>query len=125
MSEEAVGFIILGVNGDEYDCASFSTTKTTGNRPIATMNRTREVKYKSKGLRTYALTVAVVIPDGKDQIDWLEVEDARLSIESETGNYRETYIDFNVQTIGDSYDVAGETRRNLEGFAMNYISEDL
>jgi len=30
MSEEAVGFIILGVNGDEYDCASFSTTKTTG-----------------------------------------------------------------------------------------------
>mgnify|MGYP001557050682 CR=1 FL=1 len=41
MSEEAVGFIILGVNGDEYDCASFSTTKTTGNRPIATMNRTR------------------------------------------------------------------------------------
>ena len=102
MSEEAVGFIILGVNGDEYDCASFSTTKTTGNRPIATMNRTREVKYKSKGLRTYALTVAVVIPDGKDQIDWLEVEDARLSIESETGNFRETYVDFNVQTISDS-----------------------
>ena len=125
MSEEAVGFIILGVNGDEYDCASFSTTKTTGNRPIATMNRTREVKYKSKGLRTYALTVAVVIPDGKDQINWLEVEDARLSIESETGNFRETYVDFNVQTISDSYDVAGETRRNLEGFAMSYIQESL
>ena len=125
MSEEAVGFIILGVNGDEYDCVSFSTTKTTGNRPIATMNRTREVKYKSKGLRTYALTVAVVIPDGKDQINWLEVEDARLSIESETGNFRETYVDFNVQTISDSYDVAGETRRNLEGFAMSYIQESL
>ena len=124
MSEEAVGFIILGVNGDEYDCASFSTTKTTGNRPIATMNRTREVKYKSKGLRTYALTVAVVIPDGKDQINWLEVENARLSIESETGNFRETYVDFNVQTISDSYDVEGETRRNLEGFAMSYISEN-
>ena len=89
------------------------------------MNRTREVKYKSKGLRTYALTVAVVIPDGKDQISWLEVEDARLSIESETGSFRETYVDFNVQTISDSYDVAGETRRNLEGFAMSYISENL
>ena len=125
MSEEAVGFIILSVNGDEYDCASFGATKTTGNRPIATMNRTREVKYKSKGLRTYALTVAVVIPDGKDQINWLEVEDARLSIESETGNFRETYVDFNVQTISDSYDVAGETRRNLEGFALNYLSENL
>ncbi len=125
MSEDAVGFIILGVNGDEYDCASFSATKTTGNRPIATMNRTREAKYKSKGVRTYALTVAVVIPDGKDQINWLEVEDARLSIESETGNFRETYVDFNVQTISDSYDVAGETRRNLEGFALNYLSENL
>ena len=125
MSLETVGFIILSVNGDEYDCASLSSTKTTGNRPVATMNRTGEAKHKAKGIRTYALTVAVVIPDGKDEVDWLEVEDARLSIESESGNFRETYIDYNVQTISDSYDVAGETRRNLEGFALSYISENL
>lgn len=83
------------------------------------------MKHTAKGIRTYAITVAVVIPDGKDEVDWLEVEDARISIESETGNFRETYTDFNVQTISDSYDVAGETRRNLEGFALSYISENL
>ena len=125
MSEETVGFIILAVNGDEYDCASFNSNKTTGRRPVPTMNRTGEVKHKAKGIRTYALTVAVVIPDGKDEVDWLDVEDARLSIESESGNFRETYIDFNVQTISDSYDVAGETRRNLEGFALSYVQENL
>ena len=125
MAEESVGFIILAVNGDDYDCASFTSTKTTGRRPVATMNRTGEVKHTAKGIRTYAITVAVVIPDGKDEVDWLEVEDARISIESESGNFRETYIDFNVQTISDSYDVAGETRRNLEGFALGYIQENL
>ena len=125
MSEEAVGFIILGVNGDEYDCASFSTTKTTGNRPIATMNRTREVKYKSKGLRTYALTVAVVIPDGKDQINWLEVEDARISIESLSGKFRETFIDCTTQSMSDSYEVDGETRRSLTMFALDKLGESL
>ncbi|CAP01977.1 conserved hypothetical protein [Acinetobacter baumannii SDF] len=119
MAEKAVGFIILSVDGQEYDCATINPTKNTGKRPIPTMNRTGEVKYTAAGIKTYAVSVAVVAPDSKDTIDWLAIDDARLSIESETGTFRETYIDFNVQTISDAYDVNGETRRNLEGFALS------
>lgn len=125
MAEEAVGFVILSFNGEEYDCASVNPTKNTGRKPVPTMNRTGEVKHTSNGIRTYGLTVAVIIPDGKDPINWLTVKNARVSIESETGNFRETYVDFNVQTISDSYDVGGETRRNLEGFALSYLEESI
>lgn len=125
MAEKAVGLVILSINGEEYDCSSYNATKNTGNRPIPTMNRNREVKYVAKGIKTYQITVAVVIPDNKDTIDWLGVDDARLNIESETGNFRESYIDFNVQEISDSYEVNGETRRNLQGFALSYLNETL
>lgn len=125
MAEKAVGLVILSINGEEYDCSSYNATKNTGNRPIPTMNRNREVKYVAKGIKTYQITVAVVIPDSKDTIDWLGVDDARLNIESETGNFRESYIDFNVQEISDSYEVNGETRRNLQGFALSYLNETL
>lgn len=125
MAEKAVGLVILSINGEEYDCSSYNATKNTGNRPIPTMNRNREVKYVAKGIKTYQITVAVVIPDSKDTIDWLGVDDARLNIESETGNFRESYIDFNIQEISDSYEVNGETRRNLQGFALSYLNETL
>ena len=125
MAEKAVGLVILSINGEEYDCSSYNSTKNTGNRPIPTMNRNREVKYVAKGIKTYQITVAVVIPDSKDTIDWLGVDDARLNIESETGNFRESYIDFNIQEISDSYEVNGETRRNLQGFALSYLNETL
>jgi len=125
MADKSVGYVILSVDGQEYDCASVNPTKNSGKKPVPTMNRTGEVKHTANGIRTYSLTVAVVIPDGKDSVNWLEVEDARISIESETGNFRETYIDFNVQTISDSYEVNGETRRNLEGFALSYLNETL
>ncbi|MBK0063969.1 MULTISPECIES: hypothetical protein [unclassified Acinetobacter] len=124
MAEDSVGYIILTVDGQEYDCSSINPKKNSGKRPVPTMNSTGEVKYKSRGIKTYSLSISVVIPDGKD-LNWLEVEDARLSIESETGNFRETYIDFNVQDVSDSYEVNGETRRTLEGFALSYINETL
>lgn len=125
MAEKAVGYIVLSINGEEYDCSTVNPTKNTGKRPIPTMNRTGEIRYTANGIKTYAVSVAVVVPDSKDTVDWMGVEDARLSIESETGNFRETYIDFNVQEISDAYEVNGETRRNLQGFALSYINETL
>ncbi|MDS7693796.1 hypothetical protein N7562_06290 [Acinetobacter soli] len=125
MAEKAVGYIVLSINGEEYDCSTVNPTKNTGKRPIPTMNRTGEIRYTANGIKTYAVSVAVVVPDSKDTLDWMGVEDARLSIESESGNFRETYIDFNVQEISDAYEVNGETRRNLQGFALSYINETL
>ncbi|CAM0704986.1 MULTISPECIES: hypothetical protein [Acinetobacter calcoaceticus/baumannii complex] len=125
MSEDAVGSIVMSFNGLDYDVSRLGTSITTGNRPIATMNRQQRVKYKSRGITTYELTATVVIPDGKDTVQWLQVDDARISIESPSGNYRETFIDCNVTSVGATYDLNGETVRELQLFCLDYIDETL
>ncbi|MBO2841676.1 hypothetical protein [Acinetobacter baumannii] len=125
MSEAAVGSIVMSFNGLDYDVSRLGTSITTGNRPIATMNRQQRVKYKARGITTYELTATVVIPDGKDTVQWLQVDDARISIESPSGNYRETFIDCNVTSVGATYDMNGETVRELQLFCLDYIDETL
>ncbi|MDO7521166.1 hypothetical protein V8P49_06780 [Acinetobacter baumannii] len=125
MSEDAVGSIVMSFNGLDYDVSRLGTSITTGNRPIATMNRQQRVKYKARGITTYELTATVVIPDGKDTVQWLQVDDARISIESPSGNYRETFIDCNVTSVGATYDLNGETVRELQLFCLDYIDETL
>ncbi|MDC5408366.1 hypothetical protein OHW82_08390 [Acinetobacter baumannii] len=125
MSEDAVGSIVMSFNGLDYDVSRLGTSITTGKRPIATMNRQQRVKYKSRGITTYELTATVVIPDGKDTVQWLQVDDARISIESPSGNYRETFIDCNVTSVGATYDLNGETVRELQLFCLDYIDETL
>lgn len=123
MAEEAVGSIVMSVDGQEYDCSKFTSKKTTGKKRILTMNRKLKAKFKAKGITVYDLTCSVVIPDGKDTVDWDGVEGIRISIESPTGGFRETYTDCEVQEYSDSYDVNGETIRDLTLFAMDYLKE--
>lgn len=123
MAEEAVGSIVMSVDGQEYDCSKFTSKKNTGNKRILTMNRKLKAKFKAKGITVYDLTCSVVIPDGKDTVDWDGVEGIRISIESPTGGFRETYTDCEVQEYSDSYDVNGETMRDLTLFAMDYLKE--
>lgn len=125
MAEEAVGSIIFGVNGEEYDCASCEIQHGTGRKPVPTMNREQKIKYVASGIKTWTLSVAVVIPDGKDTIDWNNITDARVSIESPTGNHRKTYIDCSATEVSASYSVEGETRRNLSLFALDELEESI
>lgn len=125
MSEEAVGAIVLSVDGLEYDVSRVQATITTGNRAILTMNRKQRAKFKAKGITTYTLTASVVIPNGSDSVKWLGLEDGRISIESPDGKYRETFIDCNVTSVGVSYDVNGETMRDLEMFCLDYLDETM
>lgn len=125
MAENSVDTIIMSVGGDEYDVATFSSTKNTGRKPKPTMNRQQRVKFKTNGIRTFELSWSVVIPDGKDSVNWDELEDERISIESPSGGFRETYIDVSVTTVSDSYDVNGESRRDLTGFCLDYVKESI
>ncbi|MFW2163049.1 hypothetical protein ACG93T_17010 [Acinetobacter beijerinckii] len=123
MADKAVGSIVMSVDGLEYDCASLSVNQTVNNKPIPTMNRRQRIKYVASGIRVYEISCSVVIPDGKDTVDWAEVENVRISVESVTGNFRETYIDCGITSIGSSYDVNGETKRDLSLYACDLINE--
>lgn len=125
MAEKAVGSIVLSLDGQEYDCTSLNVNEAINRKPIPTMNRRRRINFVASGIRTYELTCSVVIPDGKDSIDWAEVEDVRISVESPTGNFRETYTDCGVTSIGSAYDVNGETKRDLTLYACDKINESM
>ena len=125
MAEEAVGTIVMSVDGNDYDVASLNVTQSVNNKPIPTMNRTQRQKFVASGVRTYELSASVVIPDRKDNVNWTEVKNVRISIESLTGNHRETYVDCGITTIGTSYDVFGETRRDLTLYALDMIEESI
>lgn len=125
MAEEAVATIVMSVDGLDYDCSSFSAQKTTGRKIFPTMNREQRNKFKGSGNRAYSWSCSVVIPNKKDSVDWDNLDDARIAIESPDGNYRETYLDCSTTEVSDSYSVDGETRRDLSGFAMDYLKESL
>lgn len=123
MSEEVVGTIVLSIDGVEYDCTSCNPSEVTGNRPVPTMNRQRRTKYVAKGNKAYSLSIETVIPLA-GSIDWSSVEDARLTIESEDGSFRETYIDCWPQEIGTSTGVeANNAGRSISLFALDKIVE--
>lgn len=125
MAEEAVGTIVLMVDGQEYDCASCDAQAQTGKRPIPTMNRKQRTKYFASSNPSYTLNVAVVIPDGKDTVDWANLESAQIAIESVSGNYRTTYVDCFSTEVSEAYSVEGETRRTIAMFALDKLEESM
>ena len=78
MAEKAVGSIVMSVDGQEYDCSTLSVNQAINRKPIATMNRKQRIKFVASGIRTYEISCSVVIPDGKDSIDWAEVTFGKL-----------------------------------------------
>ena len=125
MAEYSVGTIVLSVDGQEYDCSKFGAKKSTGVKPLPTMKRLRKVKFVSKGIVSHELTASVVIPEGRDAVDWMTVEEARISVESPEGGFRETYIDCYVTEVSDAYDVNGETTRDLSLLCLDFLKESM
>jgi hypothetical protein len=124
MALEAVGAIVLIVDGEEIDCVSCEPDRSTGRKPVPTMNRKRITKYVTQGVKSNNLNVVVVVPIGKS-IDWDNIEDARISIENPEGGFRETYIGCSTTQVGESFNAEGETRRTLSMFALDYIKESM
>lgn len=121
-AEEVVGTIVLIIDGTEYDCVSCNAQETTGIRPVPTMNRKMRTKYVAKGVKGYTLSIETVIPLA-GSIDWSSVEDSRLTMESEDGSFRETYLDCFPQEIGTSSNVDGNAGRSISLFALDKIVE--
>lgn len=113
------------VDGSEYDCASVTVNAQHSWKPVNTMNRDMRVRKKARSNKSWTLSVSVVIPDGADTISWSDLSDARITIESAEGGFRETYIDCSATDSSASYTVDGETRRDVNMFAMDYVEESV
>lgn len=120
---EDVGTVVLIVDGVEYDCTGITVTKQGGWMARPTMNSAGQTRRKSRKNRGYTLAVSVLIPDGKDSVDWDNLTDATLIVESLSGAYREIYSDCSTSDSTSTYDLNGETKRDLNLFALGYIKE--
>ncbi|PAT63082.1 hypothetical protein [Psychrobacter sp. JB193] len=123
MSEaDVVGTIVLTVDGREFDCASVSPKLVTGKKPVATMNRQGRTRKKTKTTSSITLSVEVIIPESGD-IDWANIEDGRITIESLDGGHRTTYTGCEATDVSESYKLDGEAMRSIEMFALDKIGE--
>ena len=122
MSTEYVGTIVLEVDGQEIDVASFSATHETMRKVVKTMNRKGRAKGFAKTVRGYSLKVTAVVPKVNPPI-WDDIEDAKISIESEDGAYRESYLDCGVVSVGKQYDAENEARIDIDMYALDHVVE--
>lgn len=119
--EEYVGSIVLEIDGDEIDCVSVSTTRTTGRKVVKTMNRHQRAKGIAKTVKDYSLRVTAVVPKNK-RIDWDAIEGAKITLEDDDGN-RQSYLDCATVSVGDQYDSENEAKIDLEMIALDFVRE--
>lgn len=121
--EEFVGAITLEIDGREIDVVSLNVQKTTGKRPVRTMNKSGNAVGFTRGITQYELQVTVVIPGDGDEPDWNSIEGAKITREPIAGGKRTSYLDCFTTSSSESYAVDDEARRNITMVALREVNE--
>ena len=123
MADEYVGQIVMEVDSQEIDIASLDVKTDLGRKVVKTMNRAGRSKGITQGVPEYSLSVEVPIPKTGD-LDWDGIKDAKITIYlQDGGGKRETYHGCFTMSVGQKYDVEGETMRSIEMGALNHTIE--
>lgn len=121
--EEYVGSIIMELDGREVDIESISETITTGRRIVKTMNRTGRPKGYAKGMADYSLRITVFVPK-EGEVDWENIDGAKVTIfPLDDGGQRTSYLDCFSTSVGSSYQVDGDSKRDIEIMALRKVNE--
>lgn len=121
--KEFVGSISLDVDGREIDVASVSPRESTGRRPVRTMNKLRAIAGFSRGIKTFELRVTAVVPKDGSEVDWSNIEGAKLTIEPSDGGQRTSYLDCFTTEVGAEYSVDNEARLDIQLMAVRKVEE--
>lgn len=121
--KEYVGSISLEVDGREVEIATVSPKTNTGRRPVKTMNRLRTIAGFSRGVTTHDLRVTAVIPIGGSDVDWDNIQGAKLTIDPGNGGKRTSYLDCFSTDVGEEYQAEGEARRDVSLVAVRKVTE--
>ena len=121
--EEYVGAVILDLDGREVDCTSLSVNENTGRRGVKTMNRTGRIGGYTEGVKSYDLTLTVVIPKDGDEPAWGSIVGAKVSREMISGGGRTSYLDCFTVGVGTTFEVEGEARKTINMVASREVQE--
>ncbi|MBN1085941.1 phage tail protein [Erwinia aphidicola] len=122
--EEYVGAIVLEWNGQEIEVTDLKEDINTGRKLVKTMNRTGRAKGFSRGIAEYQLTLSVVVPLTGD-LDWESMEGGKITQEplSGSGGKRVTYQDCFTTTVGATYTVDNEAKRDITVQSLRRVEE--
>lgn len=121
--KEFVGSISMELDGREIEVASVSPRESTGRRPVRTMNKLRTIAGFSRGIKTYELRVTAVVPKDGHEVDWGNIEGAKLTIEPADGGRRTSYLDCFTTEVGEEYSVDNEARVDIQVVAVRKVEE--
>ena len=123
MATEYVGDVVLELDGQEIDIESIEPTVNTGRTEVKTMNRTGRPKGFSKKMASYTLRAVIPI-DVDDTVDWEGIENAKITIfPVDNEGKRTSYLDCFSTEVGESYQVDGESKRNVSFGALRKVVE--
>lgn len=121
--EEFVGAVTMEIDGREIDLVSLSVQKSNGKRVVRTMNRSGNAAGFSRGVTQFELQCTVVIPEGGDEPDWDNIEGAKITREPIAGGPRVSYLDCFTISVGETFSVDDEARRNITMIALREVKE--
>lgn len=121
--EEFVGAVTMELDGREIDLVSLSVQAMNGKRVVRTMNRSGNAAGFSRGVTQYELQATVVIPADGDEPDWANIENAKITREPIAGGRRVSYLDCFTISVGETFSVDDEARRNITLVALREVRE--
>lgn len=123
MAEKYAGMIILEVDGSEIEVTKCAPKEMTGRKLVKTMNSSGRAKGFAKGIKGYEISISAVVPLD-DDIDWANIEDAKLTIYPlNHGDKRTSYLGCFTTEVGQNYEVENEATQDIQVVALQKVVE--
>ena len=124
MAEKYAGSAVLEVDGVEIEIVDLNETTQTGRKLVKTMNSAGVAKGFAKGIATYELSLTAVIPTDGTEIDWANIEDAKLTVYPLGKDERRTsYLGCFTTQVGEKYSVDNEAMVDIQMSALRKLRE--
>lgn len=121
--EEMVGAVVMEIDGREIECVSCSPTENTGRRLVKTMNRSGRPSGFSRGIAEIGLNLTAVIPVTGEEVNWEDIEGAKITITPVGGGRRRSYLDCFTTSVGRQYSADNEARIDIQMQALRRVDE--
>lgn len=124
MAEKYAGSAVLEVNGVEIEITDLNVTKQTGRKLVKTMNSEGRARGFAKGIATWELSLTAALPIDGSEIDWAEINDAKITVYPlNQDDKRTSYLGCFTTQVGEKYTVDNEAVIDIKMTALKEVKE--
>lgn len=115
---------MLEVNGVEIEITDLNVTKQTGRKLVKTMNSEGRARGFAKGIATWELSLTAALPIDGSEIDWAEINDAKITVYPlNQDDKRTSYLGCFTTQVGEKYTVDNEAVIDIQMTALKEVKE--